>query len=85
MAKKTNVAPLEMEEMMVCDHMHEMFDDQFEGIVEIIKNQQQTSLELTKLVLAHGNIQNLDEKKIHQLFQNAVDVVAKSYDKSFGK
>jgi len=85
MAKKNNVMAFDVEEMMAHDHMHDMFDDQFEGIVELMKTQQQTSLELTKLVLAHGNIPNLDEKKIHQLFRNAMDIVSKSYEKSFGK
>jgi hypothetical protein len=55
MAKKNNVMAFDVEEMMACDHMHDMYDEQFEVIAELMKTQQHTSLELTRLIVTHVN------------------------------
>lgn len=81
-----NNALLSLEQHAIdCDFMQDFAEDHFDEILKLVSSQQKTSIELTKLVLEHGNFSNLDEKKIHKIFINAVEVVAKTFDKSLSK
>lgn len=79
MAKKDEFAH---DEDMACDHMYDMDDEQLLSFVEVVKCQHKTSVELTKLVLEHGKFSDLTEAKIHKIFMNAADVVAKMFEKA---
>lgn len=79
MAKEAEFAD---DEDMICDHMYDMDNEQVQSFVEVVKSQHKTSIELTKLVLEYGKFSDLSEAKIHKIFMNAADVVAKMFEKA---
>lgn len=78
---KNRLPEVSFEEVMECGHMHDMYDEQIASFVEMVKLQHNTSLALTKLVLEYGKFSDLDEKGIHKIFTNSVEIVAKCLTK----
>lgn len=79
MSNEKNVLAIDEEGF---DFEDDFAEEQLEMVLNVFQTQQQTALELTKLVVQNTAPEKLDEKKIHQIFLNAMSTAAEAFEKA---